>query len=71
MSFDVYGQSLRRGHCEVHPDIHEPWPCYYCLQENQQHQINEQQEAEYYGEMESQHIKMLIADHIVNIFSTA
>lgn len=36
MAWDIYGQPLRRGHCEVHPHIAEPWPCPLCLSEHQQ-----------------------------------
>jgi hypothetical protein len=31
MSYDIYGNPLRRGHCEVHPHIHEEYPCSVCL----------------------------------------
>lgn len=30
MAYDIYGHTLRAGHCEVHPDEPEPYPCYYC-----------------------------------------
>ena len=33
MSFDIYGNNLRRGHCEVHPNVHEEFPCSLCLRE--------------------------------------
>ena len=33
MSFDIYGNTLRPGYCEVHPDVHEPWPCFVCRAE--------------------------------------
>lgn len=26
------GNSLPAGHCEVHPDVAEPYPCTLCLQ---------------------------------------
>ena len=35
MSFDIYGNNLRRGHCEVHPHVHEEYPCSVCLAESQ------------------------------------
>lgn len=35
MSWDVYGQPLRPGHCEVHPDTPAPYPCPRCLDEQQ------------------------------------
>lgn len=37
MSWDIYGNPLRRGYCEVHPDVHEEYPCRYCMAEKQQH----------------------------------
>lgn len=33
MSFDIYGGRLRGGHCEVHPDVAETYPCSVCLDE--------------------------------------
>ena len=58
MSFDIYGQNLRRGYCEVHPDVPEEYPCFFCRQEydNHKHQKEEYersmaiQEEEYYSE---------------------
>jgi len=59
MPYDIYGQALRPGHCEVHPDVHETYPCSFCLmqadQEAQQRQqyerYCEEQAEEYYREM--------------------
>jgi hypothetical protein len=31
MGFDIYGHGLQPGHCEVHPNIPEPYPCSICL----------------------------------------
>ena len=31
MAFDIYGERLRPGHCEVHPHAHEEYPCSICL----------------------------------------
>lgn len=33
MSWDIYGNPLRRGHCEVHPTVAEPYPCFACHEE--------------------------------------
>ena len=35
MSFDIWGDHLPVGHCEVHPGIAEEYPCSYCLAERQ------------------------------------
>ena len=47
MSFDIYGQNLRRGYCEVHPDVPEEYPCLFCRQEydNYKHQKQEYERA--------------------------
>jgi len=31
MPYDIYGNSLRRGYCEVHPDVPEEYPCSECM----------------------------------------
>ena len=36
MSFDIYGNTLRSGHCEVHPHVHEEYPCSVCIAEASQ-----------------------------------
>jgi len=36
--FTIYGGTLRRGYCEVHPDYPEEYPCYLCLEEARQRQ---------------------------------
>lgn len=35
MAFDIYGNVLRRGYCEVHPDMPEGYPCSECMQKHQ------------------------------------
>lgn len=34
MGFDIYGNRLKPGHCEVHPDVPEEWPCHVCIAED-------------------------------------
>ncbi len=53
MAFDIYGNNLRSGYCEVHPDVHEEYPCSECLNDNPA-KIHEQQYQEY---CESQAVK--------------
>ena len=33
MSYDIFGNPLRKGYCEVHPNIPQEYPCYICCQE--------------------------------------
>jgi hypothetical protein len=53
MSWDIYGNALRRGHCEVHPQVHEEYPCSLCYAEDagrnrpDQRQQDRQPEPEY------------------------
>jgi len=53
MGWDIYGSPLRRGHCEVHPDVRESYPCARCLDETAHwsEQRDERDEAEYLQSM--------------------
>lgn len=31
MSFDIYGNPLKKGHCEVHPYVAQEYPCDMCI----------------------------------------
>jgi hypothetical protein len=33
VSFDICGNRLKPGHCEFHPDVQEPFPCYKCCED--------------------------------------
>lgn len=59
MSFDIYGQNLRRGYCEVHPDVHEEYPCSVCIAEKKR--VAEQERQMYEAGMQEQHISALEA----------
>ena len=59
MSWDVHGQPLAAGHCEVHPSEPEPYPCAYCreaefAQDEEQARAQEEAEAEAYEQWLSQ-----------------
>lgn len=49
--WDIYGEPLERGHCEVHPWVHEEYPCPVCIGE---HKSRKQQEQEYAKHCEEQ-----------------
>jgi hypothetical protein len=59
MAFDIYGGNLQRGHCEVHPHVHEEYPCSVCLSESRRKRDEqreyqrhcEEQAAAYYAEL--------------------
>jgi microsomal dipeptidase-like Zn-dependent dipeptidase len=39
MSFDIYGNNLKRGHCEVHHHVEEEYPCSQCVMESQHREV--------------------------------
>lgn len=59
MSFDIYGNQLQCGHCEVHPYVHEEYPCSVCMAESRERKIQKERDEEsrrayeddYYQEM--------------------
>ena len=67
MSFDIYGNNLRRGHCEVHPHVHEEYPCSVCIVEAAQREEQQRRpycdgdqrfcESAHYLAQASEHIK--------------
>ena len=60
MTYDIYGQNLASGYCEVHPWVRESYPCSLCYAESndrkqRQPDYDTRAEAEYYAEMERAH----------------
>lgn len=49
MAWDIYGNNLRRGYCEVHPHVQQEYPCDICCRERRdsdnQRKEHEQQKA--------------------------
>lgn len=33
MAWDIHGNRLRPGYCEVHPDVPQEYPCIYCMRD--------------------------------------
>ena len=48
MSWDIWGTPLRRGHCEVHPHVHEEYPCAICISDNLTKKSAKSEEDAYY-----------------------
>lgn len=62
MAWDIYGNPLRRGYCEVHPYVPEEYPCCECRRRDDEYerQRNEQelldlQIKEHYELLEREH----------------
>jgi len=71
MSFDIYGERLRGGHCEVHPHVHEEYPCHVCLMESRQRQSDrEAQEQAWREERNASYARMIGDSEIKSWFPT-
>jgi len=71
MSYDIYGQTLRRGYCEVHPDMHQKYPCDMCMANEREYYENSVDRDHYEQEMWEQYCKDMISEIIVDSFTTA
>lgn len=59
MAYDIYGNVLTRGNCEVHPWVGEEYPCSLCYRERQEYDRQRDEQAalertisEYYAAQE-------------------
>lgn len=64
MAWDIYGNPLERGHCEVHPHVHEEYPCCVCMSERGQTQQPHDalQQLQYEFAQQGDYIKQLEAE---------
>jgi hypothetical protein len=66
MSYDIFGNNLQQGCCEVHPWVHETYPCSLCYAENktskQQKEYYDDGYNEYCVQMEQEHYESLAKD---------
>ena len=70
MAWDIYGERLERGHCEVHPHVGEEYPCSLCLNESSKRQQEGQMARDYQRHMEAEYIKAMEADYIASLQGT-
>ena len=66
MSYDIYGNDLRRGHCEVHPWVHEEYPCSVCCSENDERQRQQSQEEEMRRELENDYHEEMCGEAFIH-----
>lgn len=64
MSWDIYGERLERGHCEVHPWVGEEYPCSICCMEDDKRRHDKQLEKEYYEQLEKEYYEELEQEHL-------
>lgn len=46
MAWDIHGNPLKRGYCEVHSWVAEEYPCSLCMLEDQKRDFQKQREQE-------------------------
>ncbi len=54
MAWDIYGDPLRKGHCEVHPWVHEDYPCSQCYHDSERFQHEADMQREYEDQLAAQ-----------------
>ena len=47
MPYDIYGNNLRNGFCEVHPYVEQEYPCQICCQEIEREKQRQQENREH------------------------
>jgi len=71
MAYDIYGNDLRRGYCEVHPHVNQEYPCDLCCVNNKKEQernYNKEMQNQYYNDLEKHHsVRVLIDTNVVRI----
>lgn len=69
MSYDIFGNQLQKGHCEVHPHVHEEYPCSLCYSESsqrlQQKRYMDSQEQQYYDDLTNYHREGWLEDNSI------
>lgn len=70
MAYDIYGDLLERGHCEVHPWVPEEYPCRECQrdEERRQHYVN--MEREYLEALECAHKEFLEKQELEYLYNS-
>lgn len=51
MPYDIYGQPLKRNHCEVHPDHYGSYPCDLCIEESYRYA----RQQDYYNDLRAEY----------------
>lgn len=51
--WDVYGNPLALGHCEVHPSIPEPYPCGECPADDERREVEARMYAKWVLEQQA------------------
>ena len=53
MAYDIHGNHLTPGHCEVHPHVSEPYPCWICRAQDDAERDAYSYQQDQYRELEN------------------
>lgn len=59
MAYDIYGNNLRIGYCEVHPQVNEEYPCSLCYADGKIREQHNTELTKYYKIQEEEYYKSM------------
>lgn len=62
MPYDIWGNTLAAGHCEVHPWVHCPYPCPTCESEAERENEQRRQYEQHMQELYERDMERLAAE---------
>lgn len=62
MVYDIYGNRLRKGYCEVHPNVPEIYPCFRCECEYQ----NKVDAMWHHKQMQKEYDETILKEYIID-----
>lgn len=66
MSYDIYGERLERGHCEVHPWVHQGYPCSVCMADYDRHKREKREQERMESKMRQDYEDEMIRAYTEN-----
>ena len=67
MSYDICGNYLRPGYCEVHPNHRGSYPCDLCEEQRMEDDYYRQQEEDYCKELENQYQTEMYTEYLLDL----
>lgn len=60
MAYDIFGNDLRRGYCEVHPHVQQEYPCDLCDSERRSHDEKRREQRLSKQQFQSETVRVVI-----------
>jgi hypothetical protein len=65
--YDIYGEPLLIGHCEVHPWMAIEYPCPQCFADDERRRNHEKAEREYWEKIEREYWEEVEREYIESL----